>query len=105
MSARTVYVVVGAGAMGLATTWQLARAGHVVIALERFERGHVHGASHGATRNFNNAYAEDHYLDLLSSARTDDARVGGEEGVVLEPHALPAARRLGRLQDLRTFLA
>lgn len=66
-----LHVVVGAGAMGLATTWQLARAGHRVITLERFERGHARGASHGATRNFNNAYGEDHYLDLLASARTE----------------------------------
>ncbi|WP_127474166.1 FAD-dependent oxidoreductase [Microbacterium sulfonylureivorans] len=71
MSPRSLHVVVGAGAMGLATTWQLARAGKDVIALERFERGHVRGASHGATRNFNNAYTEDHYLDLLIAARAD----------------------------------
>lgn len=68
------YVVVGAGAMGLATTWQLARRGHRVVALERFERGHTRGASHGATRNFNNAYAAAHYLDLLALAR-----IGWEE--------------------------
>src|SRR5690242_3978292 len=74
-------VVVGAGAMGLATTWQLARAGHRVVALEQFERGHARGASHGATRNFNNAYGEEHYLDLLQAARSgwdDLARDTGE---------------------------
>jgi sarcosine oxidase len=65
------YVVVGAGAMGLATTWQLARRGHRVLSFERFERGHAQGASHGATRNFNNAYAAPHYLDLLALARTE----------------------------------
>jgi sarcosine oxidase len=78
---RAAFVVVGAGAMGLATTWQLARAGHEVVALERFERGHALGASHGATRNFNNAYGEAHYLDLLQSARggwDDLARATGE---------------------------
>ena len=80
-STPSPFVVVGAGAMGLATTWQLARAGHRVIAVERFGRGHALGASHGATRNFNNAYGEDHYLDLLQSARTqwdDLARATGE---------------------------
>ncbi|MCP2635125.1 FAD-dependent oxidoreductase [Microbacterium sp. HD4P20] len=71
MTARVPYLVIGAGAMGLATTWQLARRGHPVIALERFERGHACGASHGATRNFNNAYAADHYLDLLALARSE----------------------------------
>lgn len=65
------YVVVGGGAMGLATTWQLARRGHRVVALERFERGHTRGASHGATRNFNNAYGAAHYLDLLTLARAE----------------------------------
>jgi sarcosine oxidase len=78
---RIPYVVVGAGAMGLATTWQLARRGHRVVALERFERGHTRGASHGATRNFNNAYAAGHYLDLLALARTEWdelSRVTGE---------------------------
>lgn len=66
-----VVVVVGAGAMGLAATWQLARAGHRVVTLERYARGHSLGASHGATRNFNNAYGESHYLDLLQSARVE----------------------------------
>ncbi|MCW3492299.1 FAD-dependent oxidoreductase [Microbacterium sp. SSM24] len=78
---RSAFVVVGGGAMGLAATWQLARAGHEVTLLERFERGHPLGASHGATRNFNNAYGEDHYLDLLQAARAgwdDLARATGE---------------------------
>ncbi|WP_019179958.1 FAD-dependent oxidoreductase [Microbacterium yannicii] len=71
MTARVPYLVIGAGAMGLAVTWQLARRGQPVLALERFERGHARGASHGATRNFNNAYAAEHYLDLLTLARTE----------------------------------
>lgn len=71
MTAPITYIVVGGGAMGLAATWQLARRGHRVVALEQFERGHTRGASHGATRNFNNAYAEDHYLDLLALARRE----------------------------------
>ena len=59
MSERIPFVVIGAGAMGLATTWQLARGGHRVIAFEQFERGHTRGASHGATRNISVA-AEAH---------------------------------------------
>lgn len=61
-------IVVGGGAMGLATTWQLASRGLRVLMLERFTPGHHRGASHGATRNMNNAYAEDHYLDLYDEA-------------------------------------
>ncbi|MFD4959520.1 FAD-dependent oxidoreductase [Microbacterium sp. NPDC058389] len=71
MTEHVPVVVVGAGAMGLATTWQLARRGHHVVALERFARGHTRGASHGATRNFNNAYGDAHYLDLLGLARRE----------------------------------
>ena len=65
MTARTEYVVVGGGAMGSATAWHLARGGHEVLLLERFEPGHQHGASHGATRNFNIAYGEPEYLAML----------------------------------------
>jgi sarcosine oxidase len=61
-------IVIGGGAMGLATTWQLASRGLRVLMLERFTPGHDRGASHGATRNMNNAYAEDHYLDLYDEA-------------------------------------
>ncbi|GAB2556619.1 FAD-dependent oxidoreductase [Leucobacter ruminantium] len=61
-------IVVGGGAMGLAAAWQLARRGQRVVLLERFEPGHSRGASHGATRNMNNAYEEPHYLDLYDEA-------------------------------------
>ncbi|MFV0433899.1 MAG: FAD-dependent oxidoreductase [Leucobacter sp.] len=61
-------IVIGGGAMGLATTWQLASRGCRVLMLERFEPGHANGASHGATRNLNNAYAEGFYLDLFDES-------------------------------------
>lgn len=63
-------VVVGAGAMGLATTWQLARRSREVTLIEQFAPGHHNGASHGATRNFNTAYVEPIYADLVREART-----------------------------------
>ena len=62
-------VVVGGGAMGSAAAWQLARRGRSVVLLEQFEQGHHIGASHGATRNFNMAYPEADYLELVSEAR------------------------------------
>jgi sarcosine oxidase len=62
-------VVVGGGVVGLATAWELTRRGIRPLVLERFARGHREGASHGATRNFNNAYDEEHYLDLLVRSR------------------------------------
>lgn len=61
-------IVIGGGAMGLATTWQLASRGVSVLLLESFERGHTRGASHGATRNMNNAYVDAFYLDLYDEA-------------------------------------
>ena len=81
MSADAVEIaVVGGGVMGLATAWELTRRGHRPVVLERFARGHREGASHGATRNFNNAYDEDHYLDLLVRARDGWDVLGDVDG-------------------------
>ncbi|QRY41876.1 FAD-dependent oxidoreductase [Microbacterium hominis] len=73
-------VVIGGGVMGLATAWQLTLRGERPIVLDRFARGHRQGASHGATRNFNNAYGEEHYLDLLARAREGWDGLGIVEG-------------------------
>ncbi|MFT4220681.1 MAG: FAD-dependent oxidoreductase [Microbacterium sp.] len=73
-------VVVGGGAMGLATAWALTRRGEQPIVLERFARGHTRGASHGETRNVNNAYGQAHYLDLLARAREGWDALGEVEG-------------------------
>ncbi|MCS3442085.1 sarcosine oxidase [Microbacterium phyllosphaerae] len=72
--------VVGGGVMGLATAWELTRRGHRPVVFERFARGHREGASHGATRNFNNAYDEEHYLDLLVRAREGWEALGPVDG-------------------------
>jgi sarcosine oxidase len=73
-------IVVGGGIMGLSTAWALTRRGVRPIVLERFGRGHHEGASHGETRNFNNAYGEEHYLDLLARAREGWDALGEVEG-------------------------
>ena len=75
--------VVGGGVMGLATAWELTRRGLRPVVLERFARGHHEGASHGATRNFNNAYDQDHYLDLLVRARAGWDALGQVDGAPL----------------------
>lgn len=62
-------VVVGGGTMGSAAAWQLAQRGHEVVLFEQFEFGHCHGASHGATRNFNMAYEKADYIELALEAR------------------------------------
>ncbi|KAJ4353304.1 uncharacterized protein N0V89_005031 [Didymosphaeria variabile] len=43
-------VVVGLGAMGAATTYQLAKRGVKVLGIDRFAPPHDQGSSHGATR-------------------------------------------------------
>lgn len=68
MSNDVEFLIIGGGAMGSATALSLALRGHEVLLLERFEPGHLHGASHGTTRNFNPAYALPEYLRLLQRA-------------------------------------
>lgn len=43
-------VVIGLGAMGAATTFQLAKAGVDVVGIDRFHPPHTFGSSHGDTR-------------------------------------------------------
>jgi sarcosine oxidase len=83
MNTRVDVAVVGGGAMGSATAWQLARRGRAVVLLERFAPGHAQGASHGATRNFNVAYAEEAYADLVSEARQLWDELADETGETL----------------------
>ncbi|HEX2038666.1 MAG TPA: FAD-dependent oxidoreductase [Acidimicrobiales bacterium] len=51
-------VVVGAGAHGSAVAWHLARRGHDVLLLDRFEPGHRFGSSHGSSRIFRLSHAD-----------------------------------------------
>ncbi|WP_291049428.1 FAD-dependent oxidoreductase [Herbiconiux sp.] len=61
-------VVVGGGAMGSAAAYALARRGTEVALFERFGPGHVQGASHGASRNFNLSYGDAVHLRMLERA-------------------------------------
>ena len=76
-------VVVGGGAMGLATAWQAASRGHEVVLVERFEQGHHRGASHGATRNLNLAYDDADYVALAKEARVRWDALADETGTPL----------------------
>lgn len=88
--------------MGSAAAWQLARRGHSVMLLEQFEHGHHLGASHGATRNFNTAYAEADYLDLVTEARDLWDELAGETGMqLLDLVGLVNHGNVRRLQDIR----
>ncbi|WP_440711520.1 FAD-dependent oxidoreductase [Herbiconiux sp. YIM B11900] len=68
MTAYRDSVVVGGGAMGSAAAFALARRGTEVSLFERFGPGHVQGASHGASRNFNLSYGDAVHLGLLRRA-------------------------------------
>jgi len=54
--------------MGLATGWALKRRGHEPVVYEQFEVGNPRGSSHGRSRIFRLAYAEDHYVRLAQEA-------------------------------------
>ncbi|MBH0117648.1 FAD-dependent oxidoreductase [Salinibacterium sp. NG253] len=62
-------VVVGGGAMGSSTAWNLARRGRPVVLLERFAPGHKNGASHGATRNFSTGYVDEVHNSMIHESR------------------------------------
>ena len=68
MTKRADVVVIGAGAMGSATAWWLARRGVDVVLLEQFELGHDRGSSHGDTRIFRFAYPDPRYVELAMAA-------------------------------------
>src|SRR4051794_27239643 len=54
--------------MGAAAAWQLAARGAGTVLLERFEPGHVRGASHGASRIFRFTYPDPFYAQLAVRA-------------------------------------
>jgi sarcosine oxidase len=61
-------VILGAGAMGSATAWWLARDGRDVVLLEQFAQGHCNGSSHGGSRIFRFAYDHPHYVRMAQQA-------------------------------------
>ena len=76
-------IVVGVGGMGSAVCWQLARRGHRVLGLERFDIPHAMGSSHGISRIIRLPYFEDPaYVPLLHRAyalwREIEAATGDE---------------------------
>jgi sarcosine oxidase len=77
---RADVVVIGAGALGSATAWQLARRGVDVVLLEQFAFGHGNGASHDTSRILRRSYHTPGYVALAREAYDDWATLEGESG-------------------------
>jgi sarcosine oxidase len=65
--AKTDLVVIGGGAMGLATAWWAARTRRVIL-FERYAVGHTRGASHGEERIYRYGYTDRTYVRLVVAA-------------------------------------
>ncbi len=61
-------IVIGAGGMGSATAYHIAKAGADVLVLEQFHRGHTFGSSHGETRIIRFFYDKPFYTELMKTA-------------------------------------
>jgi sarcosine oxidase len=72
--------VVGAGIMGAATAYALARQGRDVLLLEQFRVGHEHGSSHGRSRIVRLAYPELEFVELAKEAFADWRDLEQESG-------------------------
>ena len=77
---RVDTVVVGAGGLGSATAWQLARRGTGVVLLEKFGFGHRRGASHDTSRILRRSYHTPGYVALANEAYDDWALLERDSG-------------------------
>jgi sarcosine oxidase len=75
--------VIGAGVMGLATARALARRGHDAVVYEQFEQGHTRGSSHGRSRIFRLAYAEEENVRLAQESLALWRELESESGETL----------------------
>jgi len=76
---RVDLLVVGGGAMGLATAWAAAPRAEVVL-VERFPPGHARGASHGGERIWRHAYADPAYVEMALAAEDGWRRLESAAG-------------------------
>jgi sarcosine oxidase len=74
------YAVIGLGALGSATVWQLARRGHHVVGLEQFALGHENGASHDSSRIIRHSYHTTEYVELTKAAYRDWSTLEADAG-------------------------
>ena len=84
-------VIVGAGAMGSAAAYHLAKRGEPVVLLEQFALGHDRGSSHGAARITRHSYAD---AALRPSDASGLPRLEGARGRRGRGPLYPHGRRL-----------
>lgn len=65
---ETKHAIIGAGAMGSAAAYHLARRGEPVVLIEQFPIGHDRGSSHGTARITRHSYADIRYARLMPAA-------------------------------------
>lgn len=81
--------VVGAGIMGAAAAWHLARLGADVTVYEQFDLDHAHGSSHGRSRIVRLSYPDPEWVRLAVEARTGWEELERETGrTLLHLHGL-----------------
>jgi sarcosine oxidase len=98
--------VVGAGIMGAAAAWELARRGAEVTLYEQFELGHARGSSHGRSRIVRLAYPDPEWVRLAVEARTGWEEIEGESGRrLLELHGLVELAATARLTSADVLAA
>ncbi len=73
-------IVIGAGGMGSATAYHLAKSDVDVLVLEQFQRGHTYGSSHGETRIIRFFYDKPFYTQLMKTAYSEWRNLEAETG-------------------------
>lgn len=73
-------ILIGAGGMGSATAYHLAKSDADVLVLEQFQRGHTYGSSHGETRIIRFFYDKPFYTELMKTAYAEWRNLEAESG-------------------------
>jgi len=68
MAEQDSVAIIGAGLMGAASAWALARRGRPVTVFEQFPIGHKQGSSHGSARIVRRGYSDTLYVELTGRA-------------------------------------